>query len=234
MRFKFFIESEDQIRSQLKDEYLRMAVDAYTDPASGKHDLHPQYLQHVEKQFATLPIPELQQKVKESIPFFQSEKRRFELERLDKQRAEESKKFNLETDRNEFERTSDTYGRIVCSNTDPQFEKVGMPMYPGLSNYDPELKDYYGVHCGSINWLPILLRDQYCDQRYAYVYKINTSPAFNSKMPFYVMEDFHIMDKTNTPGSDIIFSKRKVIPAKLVKLVKVIDTKTVKPAPDPY
>lgn len=229
MFFKLWLETLDAERQALLGEYIRLVT------FDGQRQLHPGYIDVLNKRFAAMTPEQIRQHIEETRPSAEREKQQWV---RDKQReaeiAAEKEKFpDLETSQETYVRSDSTHGRIVCSDEDPQFDKKGMPMYP-LNAPDPELKGYFAVHTGSERWLPILMRDQYCDGRYAYVYTIDTSLAYETEQPFYEMEDFHIMDKTDTPGSDIIFSTRQIIPPEMVKLRKVIDTNNVKPARDPY
>ncbi len=225
MRFKLFLETDEAtLRQQLFQRYIQIIS------FDGQAKIAPDYINHLQQYFNTTPIDEIEKRIKADEVYAQQDRRRWEIE----QEAAKRKQFNLAGKYDNYERVNDTFERFVCSDGNPEFEKKGMPAFAeNVTSHDPKLKGYYGVHCGGA-WLPILIRDGYCDSNQAYHYEIDTEPFYNSKKPFYVMEDYHINDKTNTPNSVILFSKNKIIPANLIRLVEIIDTTKVKPAPDPY
>jgi hypothetical protein len=87
---------------------------------------------------------------------------------------------------------------------------------------DPDLRGYYGVHVGdAAEWLPILVRDGYCDGT-ARVYHLDfPEHNDNEKNPdraFYMMRDPHPMAPGEVPSSYIVFSRYETIPASIVTL----------------
>jgi len=165
---------------------------------------------------------ELLQQNKEKIRREQeAETRRKEMNRHREQDA-------LQTAADIYYRVEGSVERVVCNA--PDLHKKGMPAYKGdLAEVDPELKGYFAVHVGDADeWLPVLVRDGYCDGP-AYIYQILCS---ESQEPFYEMEDYHVMDKTEAPSGTIVFSKYPVIPPQLIRLVKVVEDPQT--APDPF
>jgi hypothetical protein len=230
MRFKKFIleSAEDAQREQLLQDYIKMIS------FDGQRSIAPGYIDRLRKQFTTTPLPELIQGIEQDKKDIVYEKQRWEIENQWKTREAERKKLNLRTARNEYERTDDVFERAVCADASPKFEKVGMPAYPDeIARYDNQLQGYYGVHVGG-GWLPVMKRDDYCSHKRAYMYAISTEAAYNSDKPFYIMEDFHVMDRTSVPNSYILFSKHQIIPANLITLEKVVPVSKIKTAPDPY
>jgi hypothetical protein len=127
----------------------------------------------------------------------------------------------IETARNTYELCDWGGSRVICGSDGAGLDKTGMLAYD-LSEIDPELKGFYGVHVGDPDaWLPILSRDGYCSGD-AYVYEIDAAAAEDDGVPFWFMEDPHVVDKTEAPPSQIVFSRLDMIPAKYVRLVEVI------------
>lgn len=134
---------------------------------------------------------------------------------------------NLHTKADEYERcwSGDKFERIVCGKNQ-RFEKTGMPAYPLKEeiNNDPELRGYFGIHCGDADeWLDWLIDDGYCDgDIYIYEITIPESPAF------YQVDDNNSGGyggdhaSKQVPSAQIIFSELKLIPAQYIKLTKMI------------
>ena len=123
--------------------------------------------------------------------------------------------------------------RVVCSQGDPGFDKTGMPAYP-MEQINAELKGWYGVHVGG-GWLGILKRDGYCDSGDAYLYTIEAAQMIEDGIKVYQMDDPHVSYRDSaTPDSWIVFSRKKVIPAKYINLDQVIPGDDIKEAPPPY
>lgn len=198
----------------------------------------PGLFKHYQQRFETRPLDELQGLVDEVRGRERVEyRRKKEHNARVQQRQEKAEKRALNTEEQTYYRVEDDVSRVVCADNDPGFDKTGMPCFEGdHAGRDTELKGYYAIHVGDAEeWIPVLMRDGYCDNKYAYVYTIKTSELARTRTPFYSFgEDYHIMDMTNTPGSDIIFSKLKVIPPQYVILDEVIDLSNVKPAQDLY
>jgi len=148
------------------------------------------------------------------------------LEQHERELSAQKESDAIVTSLDTYYRVSGNAERIVCDA--PDLHKKGMPAY-NLNETDPDLTGYYAIHTGNADeWLPILVRDQYCNGT-AYVYQILCEQSLK---PFYEMEDCHVADKTDAPYSAIIFSKYKTIPPQLIRLVKVI--KNPKAAKDIY
>lgn len=189
------------------------------------------YVEHVRQWFMTASREEVEQKMKDLPRDLMGTESDLKVRASIRAHEEEQERNALKTKKDTYYRTDDVFTRAVCSSENPQYEVKGMPAWNGnVKNYDEELKGYYGVHVGG-GWLPIMKRDSYCDDD-AYIYEIDTSLVFNSTKPFYIMDDYHIVDATHTPGSNIIFSKFEIIPAKLIKLKKVIPYDEIPYAPE--
>jgi len=122
-----------------------------------------------------------------------------------------------------YEEADSTWPRIVCENRDPRCHVLGMRAYP-MRDVDPALDGWYGVHCGDADeWLPILDRDGYCDGD-AYVYELHldrwNDAHARPENHFYQMDDPHVVDRTATPDSLIVFSRYETIAARLVTFQK--------------
>jgi len=138
---------------------------------------------------------------------------------------------DLETDLDTYSLVMDDQTRVVCGYKDPDCQHVGMKAFSGqIEEKDPQLKGYFAIHVGNPDeWIPVMVRDDYCRGGNAYAYRIKCS---ESPEPFYQMEDFNVFDKGETPWSQIVFSKYEVIPPSLIELIGVV--KNPKSAPDPY
>lgn len=183
------------------------------------------------------PVADAAAMLKYAVEDQENIRNRANMQRESERQQAEKNRLALHTKEATYERVDYGGYRIVCSDEDPRFEKTGMPMFDGdHAEMDKELEGYMAVHVTSDpdGWLPILMRDGYCDAQYAYVYRLALEEMYNSRAPFYEIEDYHIMDKTNTPDSQIVISKRKKIPARYIRLVERIDTSEIEEAPDPY
>jgi hypothetical protein len=196
--------------------------------------IHPDYLTHAKKQYADMNAEQRKQWIKEHEESTAREAKHREVVKQNDAWAAQFKKKDLVTKNGKYPRVDYSSSRIVCSSNDPKFEKRGMPAFESdLISHDPELKGYYSIHVGNPNqWLGIMARDGYCDDD-AYVYSLDLGALYYTKMPYYEVEDYHIMDKTNLSGT-IVFSKRKIVPAQIITLKKVIPFRDIKIAPDPY
>lgn len=210
----------------LYDEYIGLISNA------GQIPLHPGYPEHLERQFSGMTTQEIRSFIEVQRPYVEQHVRDWLRER---QRESEvttiaAKYPALKGGEDIYARADGSYERVVCADTDPRLEKRGMPMYR-LDARDAALRGYSAVHVGDADrWIPILMRDGYCDGDRAFVYKIDAALAYRGRMPFYEMDDFHIRDKTAAPPGIILFSKREVIPAKMITLKRVVDLTRVRPA----
>jgi hypothetical protein len=221
-------------RQQMFQRYVGEMTKLATE--FGRPGFHPDYIRHLQKQFMTMSVPEIQKYMDDLPNELRMRRMNYEADVMKvKWEEEEREKTVLRTARDKYELADDTYERVVCSNGSPGFEKTGMPAFAGdVAEYDQELKGYFGVHVGSARaWLPVLARDGYCDDD-AYIYDIHAEEIAHTKKPLYIMEDYHVMDRGASPGSDIIFSRRKVLPAEIIELKKVIPADQIEPAPDLY
>ncbi len=213
----------------------RLLYEEYLDLISfgGGVELAPGYTFKLFEDFSRASPDELRLRIEETRPYAAKDRRDWERARAEAERAQQYP--GLITPWDEYPRTDNTYERTICADKDPQFEKFGMPLYSINDSVDPALKIFGGVHVGDADaWIPVLLRDGYCDGRYAYVYAIDTAPVYLGRKPFYEAEDFHVGDRTATPESLIIFSRREKIPPRLIQLVEVVDLVDIDPAPDPH
>lgn len=113
---------------------------------------------------------------------------------------------------------------VICSS-----EPVQSITCHDMSEFDPDLKGYYGIFIGDAEeWLPVLARDDYCNGD-AYIFDIDTSLGDE---PWFWMEDSMVIDRTSTPDSVIIFSKYPEIPSEMVTLREVIPEDKIEPAED--
>lgn len=127
----------------------------------------------------------------------------------------------LETSFGSYDVYEGVVERVVCGREGAGLDKKGMPAFR-MKDVDEELDGLYGVHCGDADeWLPILARDGYCDGD-AYVYEIDIAEAVDDGITFRIMEDPHVVDRSDAPDSQIVFSRLKVIPPKYIKLVRVV------------
>jgi len=77
------------------------------------------------------------------------------------------------------------------------------------------------LHVGDEAWIAVLSRDY---GRSGDVCEIEISDLPDG---FFLIEDTDIMDKTDTPNSDILISTQKVIPRECVTITRVLDTDEV-------
>lgn len=196
--------------------------------------IHPDYLSHAKKQYEAMNAEQRKQWIKEHEESTAREAKHREVIKQNEIWAKQFKKKDLITKNGKYPRVDYSASRIVCSDGNPNFEKKGMPAFPGdLDTHDIELKGYYSIHVGDPNqWLGVMARDGYCDGD-AYVYSLDLAALYDTRMPYYEVEDYHIMDATHLSGI-IVFSKRKIVPANIITLKKIIPSKDIKIAPDPY
>lgn len=98
-----------------------------------------------------------------------------------------------------------------------------------------ELKNYFGVHVGSHDWLGILRRDGYCKSGDAYLYTIHAYAMIRDGIEIYVMDDFNATGRDDsTPDSELLYSHVNLINAKYISLDKVIPRKDIPETPLPY
>lgn len=199
------------------------------------HSWSPGYIDHLQKQFMTAPIEDIKDKMEKLPQELKTNQKLWDLQHTQARYELQKQNAALQTKENTYYRADATYYRIVCSDHSPEFEKNGMVAYEdNLTAYDPELNGYYGIHVGDPEeWLPVLARDGYCDGD-AYIYAIKAGSVENSPTPFYVMEDYNVMDRHASPDSEIIFSRNQMIPASLIELVSVIPYDNIEPADDLY
>jgi hypothetical protein len=213
-------------REQLFQDYLKLIS------FDGQREIAPGYIEKLRKQFMETPFSELWQKIDQDKKDIAYERQRWDTLNTMRVQQEERDKVNLRTPTEDYNRTDNVFERVICSDKNPMCEKKGMRAYGDeISSNNRELEGYYGVHVGDARaWLPILMRDEYCQGKRAYFYEIDTSSTYHSNTPFYVMEDFHPTDKTDLPDSEILFSKYPVIPAHLITLTKSILVSKIRPA----
>lgn len=232
MQFRNWLNETTDDRAKLWAKFQREFQITYQRPLGSNPQLFARYKQI----FQTEEITELQFRIDNIQGKGRQDYRREQEQKIRSARMEDKQdRRALKTKKNTYLRVEDDVERVVCSDGDPQYDKTGMPAFHNDLN-NPELNDYFAIHVGDAEaWLPILMRDGYCEGTHAYVYTIKTSLLARTKTPFYsVGEDYHITDKTNTPDSDIIFSKFKLIPAQYIELDNVIDLEDVEEAPDMF
>lgn len=218
--------SLDAERRALLDEYLRLVTFEGRRP-----ELHPEFASRVGRSFAAMTPREARSYIEERRPYAERANAEW-LRDAEKRGGDASERYpSLETASDAYERSNGVHLRVVCSDRNPMLEKKGMPLFKFSDSSDVELKGgYFGIHVGDPDeWLPILMRDGYCDGEHAFVYAIDASLAYATRQPFYEMEDFHVRDKGATPSSTILFSRRKVVPAKMIRLERVVDLADVAP-----
>ncbi len=203
----------------LYDEYIRLIS------RGGQIPLAPGYPDHLARQFANMSPQQIRVFIEQQRPYVIQHVKDWlrEREHARANAAIAAKYPDLKVSGETYARADGGYERVICADADPKFDRRGMPMYR-LDARDPALKVFNAVHVGDADlWIPILMRDGYCGGSHAFVYNIDASLAYDGRLPFYEMDDFHIMDKTAAPRGIILFSKRKVIPAAMVRLKRVID-----------
>ena len=170
-----------------------------------------------------------EQELLDQLKFLEEERPK---ELFRKQQREKEQQRQSEALFGEYQKVYEPWTRVVCDTKNPQFEKLGMPAYEAnVADYDHQLKGYYGVHVGNDEeWLPVMKRDEYCNGD-AYVYNILCD---ESPEPFYIMDDYHISNNEENLSGWIIFSKYKVIPANLIKLIEIIPEKKIRQARDMF
>jgi hypothetical protein len=227
------VQDETAWREEMFQKYVGEVTKLTTE--FSKTGWNPKYLEHLQKQFMAAPIAEIQKRMDDLPNDLRMQRADYENQARIEKWEQERKSKALETARNTYDLADGTYQRVVCSSGDPGFDKTGMPAYDDdLYEHDPELKGYSGVHVGSPRqWLPVLERDGYCGAD-AYIYDIYAEEMAETETPLYVMEDYHVRDRTFTPDSEIIFGRLKVFPAEIIELKKVIPFDKIKPAPDLY
>lgn len=228
MRFKGWYENDEtQERTQAFEKYLQALTalaQKYNYPIAQK------YIEHERQYFMTMPIDKLRQDMANLPKYLQEREWDMQRRQQEKEREEKKQAGRLRG----YYQVEDAQERIVCSEGDPGFHTKGMPAYP-MEQIDPKLKGYYGVHVGSHGWLGILKRDGYCDSGSAYLYTIHCEEMIEDGIKVYIMEDPHVAYRdSSTPDSWIIFSKKKVIPAKYIELDQVVPEDEIEEAPPPY
>jgi hypothetical protein len=228
------VESLDQQRIKLWAQFRREFQITYGKRLEDNKQLFDRYY----KMFAERPVEELNYYLNQIKGQARQEFKRDQEYKAKQERLKfKQNRRALQTAKGTYMRVEDDTERVVCSDEDPGFDKTGMPCFVGdHSGSDPELRGYFAIHVGSAReWIPILLRDGYCDGTHAYIYTIKTSELARTKTPFYTFgDDYHISDKTDTPSSEIIFSKLDLIPPQYIVLEEVIDLQGIEPAPDIY
>lgn len=232
MKFFNLTEAIDQQRNKLWAQFRRDYQITYGKRLDDNPQLFARYL----KIFSDSPMEEINYYLDQIKGKARTDYRKEVEYQARKQRlADKEQKRAVHTDNQTYLRVEDDVERVVCANEDPGFDKTGMPCFPGdLTGQDKNLKGYYSIHVGDARrWIPILMRDAYCDGSHAYIYTIKTSELARTKTPFWKFGyDYHISDASETPDSDVIFSKLSIIPAKYIILDDVIDLKDVEEAPD--
>jgi hypothetical protein len=233
MKFKSWLSESDET------EERTAAFEAWREAMTGlvaKYgtNMHPDYVEHTRRFYLSAPIEEVRQEAA-ALPRrlrSQEEDLRREKVRRDAEAAKFLKSRRAPAAVRGYDEADSSMERVVCSAGDPGFDKAGMTAYP-MEGVDPKLKGYYGVHVGG-GWLGILKRDGYCDND-AYLYTIRCDEMNEDGIAVYQMEDPHVSYRdASTPDSWIIFSKKRVIPAKYIELNKVIPEKKVREAPPPH
>jgi hypothetical protein len=232
MRFWKLTEALDEQRKKLWAQFRREYQITYGQQLTGP------LLQRYAQIFEQKPMEEVEYYLNQiKGPAREQHKRDQEYNARQQLIQQKTDKRALNTNENTYYRVEDDVERVICSSDDPRYDKEGMPCFRGdHTDIDPELKGYYSIHVGDARgWIPILMRDGYCEEDYAYVYKIKTSELARTRTPFYSWgEDYHITNSTNTPSSDLIFSKLSIIPPQYVVLEEVIDLSDVEPAQEEY
>lgn len=221
MKFATWLETDEE-----RLAYFQQYHQALTDIATKyKFNLSSQYMEHEKQYFLSAPIEELRTRMAELPKYIKQQELEYAFKQSQKEKEETRQKnrykgyYLAETD----------HERIVCSKTNPNYDKIGMPAFP-MDN----LKGFYGVHVGSHAWLGILKRDDYCNGN-AYLYTIHAEQMIEDGIKVYQMDDPHVSYKDDsTPDSWIIFSKKKTIPAKYITLDQIIPESKIKEAPPPY
>lgn len=131
----------------------------------------------------------------------------------------------LATDLDDYDLADFTGVRVVGDGPESsKFALTGMPAYK-MDDDAPDLTGFYGVHSGDPDeWLPILINDGYFGDK-VYVYEMDFVAWNATAAPedrFYQMPDPHLVDKSESPDSTIVFSRMATIPAEIVTLVRAI------------
>lgn len=222
--------NDDYERTEAFEKYAQAITDLYKRYGI---TVHKDYLDGERRNFMTMSIADLRQEIANLPRFLINQERNLEREKRENEKKAKRDKEALIIKGNEYYRAEDIYERVVCSKGDPGYDKKGMKAYPMKEIY-PELNGYYGVHVGS-NWLPILKRDGYCDDGDAYIYIIHADEMNDDGINIYEMDDPHVSYRdSQTPDSQIIFFKLKVIPAKYIEISKIIPEIEIKEAPPAY
>jgi len=118
----------------------------------------------------------------------------------------------------DFELACGKVARIICGDAG-NIVAEGMPAY-AMDNIDSDLASYFGIHVGCWEaWLPVLIKDGYCDGD-IWVFSIDLDAASDDGVDFYEMDDPHVVDLSESPSSNIVFSDLEVIPPQYVKLLR--------------
>lgn len=214
-------------------------TDAFERFAAALKELHgrygttvsQQYLDHERRTFMTMPIEDLRQEMAGLPKLLQRTEGDLERRRREKEAEERREAGALRAGSDRYYQADNKYERVVCSKGDPGFATAGMEAYD-MGQVDAALKGWYGVHVGPSSWLPILKRDGYCDSGDAYIYTIHADEMLEDGVEVHEMEDPHVMDRTETPESQIIFTRLPRIPAKYIELTEVIPEAEIEEAPD--
>jgi hypothetical protein len=112
--------------------------------------------------------------------------------------------------------------RLVCSRTNPRYDKLGMPT---LGDCAHPVDGWRGIFVGDADlWLPVLVRDGYCGEK-AWVYNIDFDALAAAGRGYWLLDDPNVYDKTETPASGLVVTQDLVVPAFAMKLVRSIPWK---------
>lgn len=231
MDFKGWLnESEDAERTQAFETYISAMRELY-----GRYGLtvNEKYAEHERGNYQRMPIEDLRAEMARLPATLKNEERRLQLQRSEREAKDKREREALRAGGGRYYRADNKYERIVCSRGDPGYGEAGMEAFD-MGQVDAGLKGWHGVHVGPSSWLGILKRDGYCDSGDAYIYTIHADEMLEDGIEVYEMEDPHVMDRTETPDSQIIFIKAARIPAKYVELTEVVPEDEIEEAPSPY
>lgn len=231
MNFRMWInENEEAERTQAFERYSTALNDLHVRYGTA---VSQQYLDHERRTFMAMPIEDLRREMEGLPKLLQRTEADLERRRREMEAEERRESGALRVGSDRYYQADNKYERIVCSRGDPGFASEGMQAYD-MGQVDASLKGWYGVHVGPSSWLPILKRDGYCDDGDAYIFTIHADEMLEDGLEVYEMEDPHVMDRTETPDSQIIFTRLPRIPAKYVELTEVVPEDEIEEAPDPH
>jgi hypothetical protein len=233
MNFFEWLVTENQEQEERQAAYEKSMAAYEAIAAKYKFKLADVWVQNEKKYFEKSPIEEVRESIKNLEKQIKQQDEYYARQAREEEQKRKSAIKSIKGTKQTYQLADTSYQRIVCSEGSPEYEKNGMQAY-SMQSVDGKLKNYYGVHVGG-GWLGILKRDGYCDSGDAYEYTIHCEEMIEDGINVWIMEDPNVANRDNsTPASWIIFSKKKIIPAKYIELGRITKEKDIKEAPPPY